>query len=209
MKAHIRYDLMGHTMHTAYNKGGDWEKACAEHTVYMSGDKTYTDDKYIDAFVASVNDTQYASPETMLTAVGTQYAKIPREVRGYRSLYGEAIYKAFPNVCVLALKNGNVFVDSPLKVPTLDGGINYYGCCTVVLYKDKVFDPENGYYDVAISDYMQILKKNNSKLRLDTLLTYGITTTEEATAICDELRKNKALLDNGATIYDSNEERKQ
>lgn len=206
MNARIRYDLFGHRMHTALKEGKDWANARKQHTVYMV-DRTYTDQSREEELVHNLCKREFSDVEEMLTAVAEEYVKIPRDLRGFRSCYGEVAYKFYPDLCVLCLKNGNAFYDRPLKVPAKDGNTYYYGGCTVILYEDKVFDPENGYLDMDINEYMLMLKKNNPLLCMDTLLTYGNTTTDTATDVCNELRNNKTALETFAVIYDDNGKR--
>lgn len=206
MKARIRYNLGGVEMHTAFKHGREWKKVLDNHTIYMV-DKTYTDGSKEEEFVHALCRKEFSSPEEMLTEVAEEYVKIPRDARGFRSCYGEAVYRFYPDLCVLCLKNGHVYWDRPLKVTAKDGSTYYYGGCTVVIYENKVFDPENGYLGMDINEYMLMLKKDNPLLRMDPTLTYGVTTTDEATAMCDELRANKKALDTYKAIYNSEGER--
>lgn len=202
MKSRIRYNLMGFEMHTTFKEGKDWAKINKQHTIYMV-DKVYTDQEKEDAIVRELDKREFSNAEELLTAAAEEYAKIPRDERGFRSSYGEIAYQFCSGVCILCLKNGHTFYDRPLKVTAKDGHTYYYGGCTVVLCGDKVFDPENGYIGMDINEYMLMLKKDNPLLRMDDTLTYGMTTTDTATAVCDELRNNKKLLDTCTVLYDS------
>ena len=202
MKSRVRYNLMGFEMHTTFQEGNGWAKIHKKYPIYLVS-KVYTDQEKEDAIVIELDKREFSDVEELLTAAAEEYVKIPRDERGFRSSYGEVVYQFCDELCVLCLKNGHTFYDRPLKVLAKDGNTYYYGSCTVVLCKDKVFDPENGYIGMDINEYMLMLKKDNPLLRMDDTLTYGMTLTDTATAVCDELRNNKKLLDTCTVIYDS------
>ena len=202
MKSRIRYNLMGFEMHTTFKEGNGWAKIRKQHTIYMV-DKIYTDEEKEDAIISAIDKRGFSNVVELLTIAAEEYAKIPREERGFRSCYGEIVYRFCDGLCILCLKNGHVSYDRPLKVVAKDGNTYYYGGCTIVICGDKVFDPENGYIGMDINEYMLMLKKDNPLLRMDDTLTYGMTTTDTATAVCDELRNNKKLLDTCTVLYDS------
>lgn len=74
---------------------------------------------------------------------------------------------------VLTFKNGNAFLDGGINIPTKDGEINNYMAYPVYMNNDKIYDIRNGYEEIDCYEYLEILSKNNKKLRIDTTMSYG------------------------------------
>lgn len=83
---------------------------------------------------------------------------------------------------VITLKNGNAFLDGGINIPTKDGNSNNYMAYPIYMRDGKVFDERNGYNEIDCYEYLNILEKNNSKLRIDLTMSYGTPWDEKIAA---------------------------
>lgn len=89
---------------------------------------------------------------------------------------------------VVGLKNGNCFIDGGLNVIGKDGIKRNFMTLTIYCdVDDTVWDDVNGYTGMNVYEYIEMLKKNNPKLRMDMTMFIGTPWTDEAAKLFDWL----------------------
>lgn len=74
---------------------------------------------------------------------------------------------------IVGFKNGNAFLDGGINIKTPSGDVNNYMAYPVYMNNNIVYDDLNGYPECDVYDYLNMLRENNPKLRIDPTMYVG------------------------------------
>ena len=96
---------------------------------------------------------------------------------------------------VICLKNGHAIMDGGLAI-RLHGQTRWFTCYPVYVNKDGIIeDPEEEINGRDIFGFVEELRKDNPKLRLDGTMTSGYCESDEMKALITELNTRNSHLD--------------
>ena len=114
-----------------------------------------------------------------------------------RNNYNDKMLRCNNSGIILGFKNGNCYVDDPLKIPVGNNVVRFYSCYPLYFDKNNIcIDKDNPYINGKdIYFLVEELRKINSLLRIDATMTSGYCKDDTMAELITGLNTRGSYLD--------------